>query len=1276
MNVIFMRKKSLALTLMLAFSCLLGGKLMGQTTIEIGSDQSTSSSIPVATKAFYHSLSEQIYTASEITEATGYANGQISKIYFKSQSTLSRKIDIYIRHTTKSSFSNSIEWIPVLSTDLRYSSGGGTVSFVANDWTEITLDTPFEYDGTSNIVVIVDDNTGEKAADYVNFNVYQISSSTYHTNYITQNSNTNIDPCTTTSGANRFNKKNHIKLTFETITYPRPITPTASAITNRTASISWTAPTATSGYTLEGYQYKYTIINTNIWSSTTTTGTTNSCNLESLSGGADYAFVVRAIYTDSSKGTHYSDWAEVDFKTDCDAVDVDDELSWDFENSGSMPDCWTIAASYISQNYGNPTFPQPYNSSTYAHSSNYSIRFCDSNEQVILLPAINQLNGKTLKFYAKASGATGSYTITVGYYNSLGVFTSIKNDFVFSTSYPENAYEVTFNNLPNDVERIAIKGSTDSNSRYLYLDDVSIVAPVSCAPVSSPTVGTVTYNSAQLSWTAGGSETNWKLQYRASGAGSWTTVNVSSANLVAGVYTLTGLSENTTYEWQVAAWCDTSDDDNISSYEAGDDFTTPAEFPAPTGLTVDNITTTSARLSWTTGSVEQDHWDIYYSTNSTAPTVSPDSYISNTTTKPYTITSLTAGKTYYVWVRGNYNNGEHYSVWSEVKSFRVPVSLPYSYDFEDETEMDYWTINGGSSNTGRYNGNGYLSSEYSFRFFYGFNAGTQYLITPELNNTTHGVHVEFYAYRSSSSSSNQSTLNVSYSTEDSNSFDWDDEDAFIPTYNSYTLYKFDFPAGTKYIAIKYVASTYDHIFIDNISFRAPDNTFTTAGNWNTPAYWSYGALPTASDNVTINAACTIPNDCTAQANNITLGSGGSLTIADGGQLICNNSVTAKFQKHIEHYTVAAGKDHYYLIANPTTGAIDPEDVAGMVVDSDVESKDYDLYYFDEAQSGAEWRNYREAPFNLENGKGYLYAKSSDITLEFSGTVLPGTTANITLSKSGSGTYNGFNLVGNPLSNNVTSMKIGESSCSYYKVNSSTGVFAASEADIIVGEAFMVEAPSDEATLTLNPSAKDEAGFTNEIIRLEMSNSKFTDVAYVYFGNHLPLTKINHLNDEAPMLYIHNENSDKAVEVYNNRGEVKSINVNFEAKTIGTYTISAKMVKGEIKYMHLYDRFTGIDTDLLIDDYSFIGANEDQPGRFILKLEAIDNEFEGSDNFAYQSGNNIMVNGEGELQIFDVMGRMVMNERINGVESISGLSRGIYIFRVIGETQKTQKIVVR
>ena len=61
-------------------------------------------------------------------------------------------------------------------------------------------------------------------------------------------------------------------------------------------------------------------------------------------------------------------------------------------------------------------------------------------------------------------------------------------------------------------------------------------------------------------------------------------------------------------------------------------------------------------------------------------------------------------------------------------------------------------------------------------------------------------------------------------------------------------------------------------------------------------------------------------------------------------------------------------------------------------------------------------------------------------------------------------------------------------------------------------------------------------------------------------------------------------------------------------------------------------------------------------------------------FAYQTGNDIVVSGEGELQVFDVMGRMVMNQRINGVEAVEKPEQtGVYIFRL---NDKVQKIVVR
>lgn len=53
-------------------------------------------------------------------------------------------------------------------------------------------------------------------------------------------------------------------------------------------------------------------------------------------------------------------------------------------------------------------------------------------------------------------------------------------------------------------------------------------------------------------------------------------------------------------------------------------------------------------------------------------------------------------------------------------------------------------------------------------------------------------------------------------------------------------------------------------------------TFTTAGNWSTAANWTPAGVPTATDNVTINANCTV--DVVAACNNLTVNSNRTLTV--------------------------------------------------------------------------------------------------------------------------------------------------------------------------------------------------------------------------------------------------------------------------------------------------------------------------------------------------------------------------------------------------------------
>ena len=71
-----------------------------------------------------------------------------------------------------------------------------------------------------------------------------------------------------------------------------------------------------------------------------------------------------------------------------------------------------------------------------------------------------------------------------------------------------------------------------------------------CAAPTNVTASNITNNSADISWTQQGDVTSWDVNYRVAGSTSWNT-NTTTTN----PYTLTGLSDNTTYEVQVIAHC-------------------------------------------------------------------------------------------------------------------------------------------------------------------------------------------------------------------------------------------------------------------------------------------------------------------------------------------------------------------------------------------------------------------------------------------------------------------------------------------------------------------------------------------------------------------------------------------------------------------------------------------------------------------------------------------------------------------------------------------------
>ena len=123
----------------------------GENIIEIGDGTSTTYNTPF-NSLWGYSFVEQIYFAEEIgTSAT------ISSIAFNMQSEndQTNDIEVFMKNVSRDSFSSNMDYEPVTASDMVYS---GILSF-HQGWTTITLDTPFAYDGTSNLLIAMHEYT-------------------------------------------------------------------------------------------------------------------------------------------------------------------------------------------------------------------------------------------------------------------------------------------------------------------------------------------------------------------------------------------------------------------------------------------------------------------------------------------------------------------------------------------------------------------------------------------------------------------------------------------------------------------------------------------------------------------------------------------------------------------------------------------------------------------------------------------------------------------------------------------------------------------------------------------------------------------------------------------------------------------------------------------------------------------------------------------------------------------------------------------------------------
>lgn len=446
------------------------------------------------------------------------------------------------------------------------------------------------------------------------------------------------------------------------------------------------------------------------------------------------------------------------------------------------------------------------------------------------------------------------------------------------------------------------------------------------------------------------------------------------------------------------------------------------------------------------------------------------------------------------------------------------------------------------------------------------------------------------------------------------------------------------------------------------------------------------ATNTTWENVSVSNKITIENGAILTINGlIGCADADKLIIKDGGQLIHNNAgVKATLEKEIKGY--GSTNEAWYTICSPLVGNVATSDVEGLIPTT----HNYDLYRYDEPTSI--WQNIKETSNNftsLESGRGYLYANEYDATLSFCGE-LNGDDIKYYLTKTKDVVLSGFHLIGNPFAHNIykgNGAAIDDNNLvtGYYTLSNSGAwnVRISDESPVKPGQAILVKT-SQEGDIKIRktynqPSQKS----TNDVLSINVRNTDYDDNAFVLFDDGTPLEKINHQNQNVPMIYIPVDNINYAVAMLDE--DVKDIPLSFKAKNMGEYTIKINSYNKNFDYIYLVDNQTGNVTNMLVDEYSFVATANDSPNRFIVKLYDVNyvDEISDDENVIYVNNDEMIIDnikGDAVVEIYDMLGRNVVSVKTSQNivrQNISGFNTGIYIVRVVDDNKvKAHKVIIK
>ena len=532
-----------------ATKCLVGGE------VAVGNGTSTDNYSP-SYSCYNYAFNEQLYTASEIGGA-----GNINSISFNASTVTAtpRNWAIYLMPTTLTSLSGIVNMDATTAVKVYE----GSVN-ITQGWFTINFTTPFPYDGVSNLILAIDDNTGSYVCTNSFYCHTNPNGSTYY--LYTDDSSENPNPFSATSsyassGSSVYRANTIFGLPCDSnATCVAPNMYVSSTTTN-TATVEWVP-----GYTEGLWSMEYKLYGDTLWTSVGNQ-TSSPAILTNLASGTRYMVRMRS----ECGGIDTSNWVAAEFSTECDAI-VQLPFTENFDSyngstttsvsANNLPLCWNYLNEGTNTSYSG--YPMIYNYQTYAESGTNTIRFYSYStvgtydDQIAILPpmdlTVNPMNTLQISFDARNQG-TYTFQLVVGVMSDPhNKSTFVPVDTIVTTSNTYTSYDVPFNNYSGTGAYIALMAPRPSTSYNAgYVDNIRVDLIPTCPRPHDLSVDNVSPNSVTLSWTEMGTAYNWIVEYDSAGftPGTGSTVQVQNTPST----TVTGLQPDTRYDFYVMADC-------------------------------------------------------------------------------------------------------------------------------------------------------------------------------------------------------------------------------------------------------------------------------------------------------------------------------------------------------------------------------------------------------------------------------------------------------------------------------------------------------------------------------------------------------------------------------------------------------------------------------------------------------------------------------------------------------------------------------------------------